>query len=62
MLLSGNVSTKSKFNASGLTANLRGAGNIYGTGVLTVNGTSDKSIVRVEGVGGLMDPNLKHLI
>ena len=61
----GNVNTKSKFKTSNLAAILRGTGNMdlevdcneftgnmYGTGVLTVSGTSDKSIVRVEGVGG----------
>ncbi|NQU34307.1 MAG: DUF2807 domain-containing protein [Bacteroidetes bacterium] len=61
----GNVNTESQFKVSSLTAILRGTGNMdlevdcnefignmYGTGVLTVSGTSDKSIVRVEGVGG----------
>ncbi len=61
----GNVKTKEKFTTSELKATLRGTGNmyldvncsefignIYGTGVLFLNGGADTGIVRVEGVGG----------
>jgi len=61
----GSVKCNEKFNASKLTATLRGSGNMYldvqcsefignmyGTGELNVSGTANESIVRVEGVGG----------
>jgi len=61
----GSVKCNEKFNATKLTATLRGSGNMYldvqctefignmyGTGELNVSGTANESIVRVEGVGG----------
>ena len=54
-----------EFNTSKLTATLRGSGNMYlnvqcvefignmsGAGELNITGAADKSVVRVEGVGG----------
>ena len=61
----GSVNTDKRFSASTLTATLSGSGNMYldvdcevfrgnmyGTGLLNAKGTADKSIVRVDGVGG----------
>lgn len=60
----GSVTTNGKISADELTATLRGTGNMYldiqstefmgnmyGTGMLNVKGTTDKSWVKVEGVG-----------
>lgn len=60
----GSVTTNGKISAAALHATLRGTGNMYleieseefignmyGTGMLNVKGTADKSIVKVEGVG-----------
>lgn len=61
----GSVKCNENFSTSKLTVTLRGSGNMYinvqctrftgnmyGTGELNVTGATDKSIVRVEGVGG----------
>lgn len=61
----GSVKTEEIINSPSLVAKLSGSGNMYlnvqcadfegymyGTGVLNVNGEADKSLVRVEGVGG----------
>lgn len=60
----GTVKTKGQISTSELTATLKGTGNMFldavcddftgnmfGTGILSINGTSDKSVVKVEGVG-----------
>jgi hypothetical protein len=60
----GSVKTEEVFQASELTATLKGTGNMHlnvqcsdftgnmqGTGALYAKGTSDRSVVRVEGVG-----------
>ena len=61
----GSVKCNENFSTSKLTATLRGSGNMYlnvqcaefignmsGAGELNITGAADKSIVRVEGVGG----------
>ncbi len=61
----GSVRCEEPFSAGGMTATLRGTGNMYldlncstftgnmfGTGSLDVKGTATNAVVRVEGVGG----------